>query len=189
MSITGRSACRRGYEGLRHRVVTCGFTCIAIGQGGEVSAKLRVVRLRELALYHDKRASGAAAIAPKDAARFQAGAGASEPSDDELRALAAKAGSAADHHALEEYFATAAKRYRDEANQHNAMAQAYRGTRIAQAAVHCDRLVTLSRDEAKEATAAAEMHKQLAIVARRRHSDRWRTQRRDPSSTSAHDGR
>jgi hypothetical protein len=47
-----------------------------------------------------------------------------------------------------------------------AMAQAYRGTRITQAAAHCDRLVTLSRDSAKEATAAAEMHKQLAGVAR-----------------------
>jgi hypothetical protein len=44
------------------------------------------------------------------------------------------------------------------------MAQAYRGTRIAQAAVHCDRLVTLSQDEAKEAAAAADMHKQLATV-------------------------
>ncbi len=46
------------------------------------------------------------------------------------------------------------------------MANAYRGTRIAQAAVHCDRLVTLSRDEAKEATEAAAMHKQLANIAR-----------------------
>jgi len=45
-------------------------------------------------------------------------------------------------------------------------AQAYRGTRIAQAAVHCDRLVTLSRDSAKEATAAAAMHKDLAGGAR-----------------------
>ena len=42
------------------------------------------------------------------------------------------------------------------------MAQAYRGTRIAQAAVHHDRLVTLSRDTAKEANAAAAMHRQLA---------------------------
>ena len=42
----------------------------------------------------------------------------------------------------------------------------YRGTRIAQAAVHCDVLVRLSRDAAKEATAAAEMHKQLAGVGR-----------------------
>ena len=43
---------------------------------------------------------------------------------------------------------------------------AHRGTRIAQAAVHHDRLAGLSRDSAKEATAAAEMHKQLAGVAR-----------------------
>jgi hypothetical protein len=42
----------------------------------------------------------------------------------------------------------------------------YRGTRIAQAAAHCDRLVTLSREEAKEATEAAAMHKQLAGLAR-----------------------
>jgi hypothetical protein len=47
-----------------------------------------------------------------------------------------------------------------------ATANTYRGTRIAQAAVHCDQLVKLSRDEAKEATEAAAMHKQLASVAR-----------------------
>jgi hypothetical protein len=122
--------------------------------------------VRELAAYHDKRAAGAAATAPKGAARFQAGAGAPEPSDDELRALAARANTPTDHHALEEYFQTAAKRYREAVTEHTSMAQAYRGTRIAQAAVHCDRLVSLSRDEAKEATAAAEMHKQLATVGR-----------------------
>jgi hypothetical protein len=122
--------------------------------------------LRELAAYHEKRAAGAVAAVPKGAARFQAGAGAPEPSDDELAALAAKASTPADHHALEEYFQTAAKRYREAVNEHSAMAQAYRGTRIAQAAVHCDRLVSLSQDEAKEATAAAEMHKQLAGIAR-----------------------
>lgn len=123
--------------------------------------------LHELAAYHEKRAAGKAATAPKGAARFQAGAGAPEPADDELSALAARASTPADHHALEEYFQTAATRYRDAVNEHSSMAQAYRGTRIAQAAVHCDRLVSLSRDEAKEATAAAEMHKQLAHAARR----------------------
>jgi hypothetical protein len=122
--------------------------------------------LRELAGYHAKRAAGAAAAAPKGGARFQAGAGAPEPSDDELKAIAARASTPADHHALEEYFQTAAKRYRDTATEHAAMAQAYRGTRIAQAAVHCDRLVSLSNDEAKEATAAAEMHKNLATVSK-----------------------
>jgi hypothetical protein len=122
--------------------------------------------LRELAAYHERRAAGAAVAAPKGAAPFHAGAGALEPSDDELNALAARASTPTDHHALEEYFQTAAKRYREAVNEHAAMAQAYRGTRIAQAAVHCDRLVSLSKDEAKEATAAAEMHKQLANVAR-----------------------
>jgi hypothetical protein len=122
--------------------------------------------LRDLAAYHEKRAAGAAAAVPKGADRFQAGAGAPEPSDDELIALAGRAGTPADHHALEEYFQTAAKRYREAVNEHSSMAQAYRGTRIAQAAVHCDRLVSLSRDEAKEATAAAEMHKQLATAGR-----------------------
>jgi hypothetical protein len=46
------------------------------------------------------------------------------------------------------------------------LAQTYRGTRIAQAAVIHDRLAGLARDEAKEATAAAEMHKGLANIAR-----------------------
>jgi hypothetical protein len=122
--------------------------------------------LRELAAYHEKRAAGVAATAPKGAVRFQAGAGAPEPSDDELTALAARASSPADHHALQEYFQIAATRYREEVNEHTSMAQAYRGTRIAQAAVHCDRLASLSRDGAKEATAAAEMHEQLATVGR-----------------------
>lgn len=122
--------------------------------------------LRELAGYYEKRASASSASLPKGAAPFQAGSGAPEPSDDELTALAARASTPADHHALEEYFTAAVKRYRDAANQHIAMAQAYRGTRIAQAAIHCDRLVTLSREEAKEATAAAEMHKQLANAVR-----------------------
>ena len=62
--------------------------------------------------------------------------------------------------------ARAAKRETAEANEHMALAQAYRGTRIAQAAVHHDRLAGLSRDAAKEATTAAEMHKQLAGLAR-----------------------
>jgi len=122
--------------------------------------------LRELAAYHEKLAAGIPGRSPKGGARFQGGVGAPEPNDDELSALAAKANTPADHHALEEYFRTAAKRYTAEANEHLTMAQAYRGTRIGQAAVHCDRLVTLARDEAKEANAAAEMHKQLAGLAR-----------------------
>lgn len=122
--------------------------------------------LRALAAHHEKLAAGAASAPPKGAGRFHAGAGAPEPGDDELSALAAKASTPADNRALEEYFLTVAKRYLATANEHAAMAQAYRGTRIAQAAVHCDRLVTLSRDEAKEATAAARVHRQLAEAVR-----------------------
>jgi hypothetical protein len=122
--------------------------------------------LRELAAHHERLAAGVPSTAPRGAARFHAGAGAPEPSDAELRALAAQASTPADHRFLEEYFLTAAKRYTADADQHVAMAQAYRGTRIAQAAAHCDRLVALARDSAKEARAAAEMHRQLAKVGR-----------------------
>ena len=122
--------------------------------------------LRELATYHKGLAVGAAATPPAAGSSFQGGAGAQMPTDQELNAMAAKAGTPADHRALEEYFLTLVKRYIAEANEHVALAQAYRGTRIAQAAAHHDRLAGLSRDAAKEATAGAEMHKQLAGVAR-----------------------
>ena len=122
--------------------------------------------VRELATYHQKLASGATAAVPTTGTRFEGGAGAPAPTDQELNTLAAKAGTPADHRALEEYFLTLAKRYTADANQHVATANTYRGTRIASAAVHCDRLVALSKDAAKEATAAAAMHKQLAGAAR-----------------------
>jgi len=122
--------------------------------------------VRELAVYHEKLAGGTTATPPPDAARFQAGVGAPEPTDKELNALAAKASTPAEHRALQEYFLTLAKRYAAEADGHVALAQVYRGTRLALAAVHHDRLAGLARDEAKEATAAAEMHKQLANIAR-----------------------
>ena len=122
--------------------------------------------LRKLAAYHENLAAGKAATAPRGAARFEGGEGAPPPTAAELSALAAKANTPADHHRLEEYFQTLAKRYTAEANEHTTMAQAYRGTRISQAAAHCDRLAMLSSDSAKEATAAAAMHKNLAGIAR-----------------------
>ena len=122
--------------------------------------------LRDLATYHQKLAAGAAAAVPTTGTRFEGGTGARTPTVQELNALAAKASTPADHHSLEEYFLTLAKRYTADANEHAATANTYRGTKIAQAAVHCDSLVRLSKDEAKEATAAADMHKQLAGVAR-----------------------
>ena len=121
-----------------------------------------VTTLRQLAAYHEGLAGGKASAAPRGAARFEGGAGARKPSTEELTALAAKANTPADHRSLEEYFLSLAKRYTTEANDHVALANAYRGTRMSQAAVHCDRVAALSRDEAKEATAAAAVHKQLA---------------------------
>ena len=122
--------------------------------------------VRELAEYHRKLASGSPATPPREGARFQGGAGAPEPTEKERNALAAKASTPAEHRALEEYFRTLAKRYSAEASEHVTLALTYRGTRIAQAAVHHDRLAGLSRDAAKEANAAADMHKQLAGIAR-----------------------
>lgn len=121
--------------------------------------------LRELAAYHEKTAAGTPATPPRGGARFESGVGAPEPTKRELNALAAKASTPADHRALEEYFLTLAKRYTADADAHVLMAHTYRGTRIAQAAVHHDRLVTLSRDAAEEANEAAAMHKQLAGIA------------------------
>ena len=122
--------------------------------------------LRDLATHHKALAAGAASTAPAGGGSFQAGAGASEPTEAELKALAAKAATPADHRALQEYFLTAAKRYTSDATGHTAIAQSYRGTRIAQAADHCDRIVSNARESAKEATAAAAMHGQFANLAR-----------------------
>jgi len=120
----------------------------------------------ELADYHDKLASGAKATRPAGTTRFHAGAGASEPNDKDLSALSERASTPAEHHALEEYFLTLAKRYTTTAGEHVSLAQAYRGTRLAAAAVYQDRLAALARDEAKEAKEAAAMHKALATIAR-----------------------
>ena len=122
--------------------------------------------LGELAAYHRKLASGLDAPRPAGGARFEGGAGAPAPSDKDLAALAAKASTPADHHALEEYFLTLAGRYVADARAHSAFASGIRGTRIEHAAALHDRLARLSRDAAKEANAAAEMHKQLANIGR-----------------------
>jgi hypothetical protein len=127
--------------------------------------------LRDLAAYHEKLASGVSAPAPAGGARFEQGAGAPAPTEQELNAMAARASSPADHRALEAYFLTLAKRYTADAADHKAMASAYRGLPrspgwAAGAAAHCDRLATLSGESATEAAGAAAMHKQLAGVGR-----------------------
>ena len=122
--------------------------------------------VRELATYHEQLVAGTSAALPRDAARFQSGAGAPEPTEKELNALAATANTPVQHKALEEYFVTLAKRYTTTADEHVTLAQAYRGTKIAEASAIHNRLARLARDSAKEATAAADMHAQLANVAR-----------------------
>ena len=163
-------------EAKRHRSMSQSFVANPtrnLGTGMSVHCKQladlntrSATAVRELAAYHEKLAAGAPATLPRDGARFQGGAGAPEPTKKELNALAAKAGTPADHEAIEEYFLTLARRYMLAADEHIALAQAYRGTRIAQAAVIQDRLASLARDSAKEAAAAADMHKQLANIAR-----------------------
>src|SRR5687767_1699473 len=101
--------------------------------------------LRDLATYHQKLAAGAAVPVPTTGTRFEGGTGARMPTVPELSALAAKASTPADHHSLEEYFLTLAKRYTTDGQEHVAMAGAYRGTRLAGAAAHCDSLVRLSK--------------------------------------------
>jgi len=122
--------------------------------------------LRELAEYHDALAGGTPAAPPQGGARYQNGAGAPAPTDKDLTALAARASTPADHHALEEYFVTLAARYAADVKAHSAFAGAVRNTRIEHAAAIHDRLAALARDAAKEARAAAEMHKQFASIGR-----------------------
>jgi hypothetical protein len=120
--------------------------------------------LRDLTEHHNALASGEASTLPRNATRFHEGAGARPATDAELRALAARARTPADHRGLEEYFLTLARRYASEANEHASLAQTYRGTRIAQAATHWERLAANARDAEKEATAAAAMHARLARI-------------------------
>jgi hypothetical protein len=124
------------------------------------------ITVQELAAYHGHTVSGSPSTLPHDAARFQGGAGAPEPMKKDLNRLAESASTASEHHGLEEYFLTLAKRYNGDATEHVTLAQTFRGTRIAQAAIHHDHLARLSREAAKEAVAAAGMHKALAGMVR-----------------------
>ena len=158
------TAMSKSFVGNPNRNIGSGMTihCRTLAELNTQSA----ATLRELATFHEKLAAGATATPPAGGARFEGGTGAPAPTDQELNALAAKANTPAEHRALDEYFATAAKRYAANADAHATLAQTYQGTRIAQAAVHHERLATLARDEAKEATAAAAMHRQLAGIAK-----------------------
>jgi hypothetical protein len=120
--------------------------------------------VRELAVYHRQLAEGAPAHLPRGAARFHAGAGAPQPTEQELDALSARARTRTDHLALAEYFRMRAKRYATDATEHVMMALNFRGGRLAHAAVHHDRLANVARQAAKEATRVADLHRQLATI-------------------------
>ena len=135
----------------------------------EALATQSAATVRELAAHHANLAAGVTSTAPDNSARFEAGEGARvvEAHDKEIHDLAAKASTPADHRAIEEYFESVEKRYNAAANEHATMAQAYRvapNRRGGDPAVHCDRLVKLSREAAREASAVAAEHKQLAGI-------------------------
>jgi hypothetical protein len=122
--------------------------------------------LRELALYHRQLADGVSASLPPGAARFEGGAGAPDPTQQELDALAARARFRTDHLALEEYLRTVAARHTRIADEHMMQALTFRGGRFAHAAVHHERMASAARDAARRATRSAEMQKQYAALGR-----------------------
>jgi hypothetical protein len=163
-------------EARQHESMSAGFIgspnrSIGAGMSGHCTrlAKLNTesaTTARELAVHYQKLADGVQSTAPRDGARFQGGAGAAKPTDRDLKRLAADAKTTADHRSLQEYFLTLARRYAADANEDTALAQSYRGTKIANVGVNFDRLAALARDSAKEATEAAAMHGNLAEVGR-----------------------
>lgn len=167
---------RSSSEATRHQTMAAGFGGNPSRQVGTSMSvhcnrlaelnQQAAATLRELAAHHKKLAAGLASPVPPNAAAYQSGKGSRVPTPNELKALAAKADTAADHRALMEYFTETSRRHTAVADEHVQMSQSYRGTRIAAAAAHCDRMVALSREAAKEATAAAAMHEDLAGIAR-----------------------
>ena len=118
--------------------------------------------VRALAAHHERLAAGLASSAPPNSARFQAGEGAPEPTERELDILAAWANTPIEHGVLQEYYLGLASRHIANANAHMTRALGYRGTRIAQAADHCERVAASSRAAARQAGAMAMVHSMFA---------------------------
>jgi len=158
----GHASMAQSFNGNPNRSLAAGMSahCKRLGDLDTQSA----TTLKELAAYHEKLAAGAAATPPRGGGDFQGGRGAPQPTEKERKALAAQANTPADHRGFEEYFRTLASRYTADARDAAANAQAYRGTKLASAAVHYDRLASLARDAAAEATKAADMEKQFATL-------------------------
>jgi hypothetical protein len=122
---------------------------------------------REMVTYHEQLATGVVATVPRNAAKFDAGKGAPEPTAGDLHHLAMMAMTPAEHRSLEEYFTTLAKKNTADADAHAAIARSYRAgvhKGGGDPADHCDRLAKLAREAAKEATEAASLHRQLANI-------------------------
>jgi hypothetical protein len=114
--------------------------------------------LRGLAEYHTALAADGTATRPPDSALFEAGAGAREPTVADLNALAVAALTEGGGGELKEYFQMLADQFNAEAERHEAMAATYRGTRMATAADHCERLSKASRQAAREANTTAALY-------------------------------
>ena len=124
-------------------------------------------RARALARYHVAVAAGWDAVLPVGATALHSGYGAPEPTTAELRALARAARTRGDHLALREYYATLARKKAAEADNHLAMASAYRaGVRNGSydPAAMYERLASAAQKAAKEATLAAERHEVFANI-------------------------
>ncbi|MEZ5318369.1 MAG: hypothetical protein R2752_13295 [Vicinamibacterales bacterium] len=124
--------------------------------------------LGKLAAHHNALAAGAPSVSPPDSARFEMGAGAPAPTEEQLDALAATAGTPAEHGRLARYFLDARQPLFQRRDSHARMARAYRALPrgASAAAPHCDRLVSRLREAAKEASGAAALHRALADTVR-----------------------
>jgi hypothetical protein len=109
--------------------------------------------------------SGTAGTPPVNSTLFESGAGAPLPSG-APPTPGGRVNTPAEDRALQEYFATLAKRYTAEASEHARLAQTYRGTRIGHVAAEHDRLAQFARNSARQATAAADRYAQLANLPR-----------------------
>lgn len=121
---------------------------------------------RELAGHYGRLAAGMPSTPPANSARFVAGEGVPAPTDTQLGELAAGARTPADHRSLEEYYRTLATKYANAAEDHARLGRAYRASAIRSLdpAIHCDRMVKVSREAANKARATAAEHGQLAHV-------------------------
>lgn len=122
---------------------------------------------RALAQHHERLAAGLPSTAPPGSARFEAGEGAPDPSDAELRELGGKARTSSDHTILADYFASVAERHERAAGQYLAKARASRASGMRRPlggdpAVEFERMAKLSRQAAAKTRAEETEHRKLA---------------------------